>query len=66
MAVKRVRYPTPAGPGAVHFHTLISVGASVALTGILYPERRQQRWAGNKALAGCCAGLRRKNLADRG
>jgi hypothetical protein len=45
------------GAVTVHFHTLISVGASVALTGILYPERRHQRWVGNKALAGCFAGL---------
>ena len=43
--------------GTIHFHTLISIGASVLLTELMYPEQRRQRWLGNKALAGCFAGL---------
>lgn len=45
------------GALTVHFHTLISIGASVVLTEILYPERQHQRWLGNKALASCFAGI---------
>ena len=45
------------GALTVHFHTLISIGASVVLTELLYPERRHERWLGNKALAGCFVGI---------
>jgi hypothetical protein len=38
----------------VHFHVLISIVASVVLTEILYPERRDDRWVGNKALSTRC------------
>jgi hypothetical protein len=45
------------GAVTVHFHTLISIGASVVLTGLLYPTRRHERWLGGKALAGCFIGI---------
>ena len=45
------------GELTVHFHALISIGASVVLSELLYPERRQQRWLDNRALVGCFAGL---------
>ena len=45
------------GALTVHFHTLISIGASVVLTELLYPERRHQRWLGNKTLASCFVGI---------
>jgi hypothetical protein len=41
----------------IHFHVLISIGASVMLVEILYPEKRHQRWLSNKALIGCFVGL---------
>lgn len=37
----------------IHFHLLISIGASVTLAEILYPQRRHQRWISNRALIGC-------------
>jgi hypothetical protein len=41
----------------IHFHTLISIGSSVMLTELLYPERRHQRWLSNKTLVSCFAGI---------
>lgn len=41
----------------VHFHVLISIGASIILAEMLYPERRQESWLGNKGLIACVAGL---------
>lgn len=41
----------------VHFHTAVSVGASVALTELMYPAQRHQRWLGRKGLVGCFAGI---------
>jgi hypothetical protein len=45
------------GALTVHFHILISIGASVVLGGLLYPERRHQPWLGNRALTGCFIGI---------
>jgi len=41
----------------IHFHTLISIGASVMLAEILYAGQRRQRWLGDKALIVCFLGL---------
>jgi hypothetical protein len=41
----------------VHFHVLVSIGASVILAEVLFPERRHQRWVNNKVLAVCWVGL---------
>ena len=41
----------------IHFHTLISIGASVMLAEILYADRRRQPWLGDKALTACFLGL---------
>jgi hypothetical protein len=43
--------------GLLHFHVLISIGASVKLAEILCPTRRQDRWLSNAALIGCVVGL---------
>jgi hypothetical protein len=45
------------GALTVHFHALVSIGASVVLTELMYPASRHQPWLGNKALVGCCVGL---------
>lgn len=45
------------GASTVHFHTLVSIGASVGLAELLYPERRHQPWLGKKGLAACCVGI---------
>ncbi len=37
----------------IHFHVCISIGASVVLAEILYPQRCRQSWIGNKALVAC-------------
>jgi MFS family permease len=41
----------------VHFHVLISIGASVLLAEMLHPERRAESWLGNRGLAACIVGL---------
>jgi hypothetical protein len=41
----------------VHFHALISIGASVVLVEILYPGRRGQAWLSSKVFVTCLAGL---------
>jgi peptidoglycan/LPS O-acetylase OafA/YrhL len=41
----------------VHFHVLISIGASVFLAEILHPERREESWLGNRGLTACIIGL---------
>ena len=41
----------------VHFHVLISIGASVILAEMLHRERRSERWLGNRGLAACIIGL---------
>ncbi len=41
----------------IHFHALVSIGASVLLVEMLVPERRGEPWLGNKALIACFAGL---------
>jgi hypothetical protein len=37
----------------IHFHTLISIVASVTLVEIMYPEQCHQSWIGNRTLIGC-------------
>jgi hypothetical protein len=41
----------------IHFHMLISIGASVMLAEILYPARRRQSWVSNRVLIACLIGL---------
>lgn len=41
----------------IHFHALISIGASVGLVQLMYPERQHQRWLGNKGLIACFVGI---------
>ena len=41
----------------VHFHTLVSIGASVILAEILHPDQRGKSWLGRKGLAACVIGL---------
>jgi hypothetical protein len=41
----------------IHFHALISVGASVVIAGLLFPEQRDEPWLGKIGLAGCAIGL---------
>jgi MFS family permease len=40
-----------------HFHTFISIGASVILAELIYPERRREPWLGTRGLAVCGIGL---------
>jgi hypothetical protein len=41
----------------LHFHVTVSIGASVALAHVLYPERRNQPWLTSRQLGWCGAGL---------
>jgi hypothetical protein len=41
----------------IHFHTLISIGASVMLAEILYAGQRRQRWLSDRGLIACFLGL---------
>ncbi len=41
----------------VHFHTFISIGSSIILAEILYPEQRHKSWLNGKALAVCIIGF---------
>jgi hypothetical protein len=41
----------------VQFHTFISIGSSIMLTEIIYPEQRQKSWLNNKTLAVCILGF---------
>ncbi|MFH0760860.1 MAG: hypothetical protein V2A67_05100 [Bacteroidota bacterium] len=41
----------------IHFHVLISIAASIMLVEMLYPDRRKERWLGNKGLTVCIIGL---------
>ncbi|MBN2099932.1 MAG: hypothetical protein JW753_10105 [Dehalococcoidia bacterium] len=41
----------------LHFHLTISIISSVVLVTVMYPEQRHERWASNRALAACFAGL---------
>jgi len=45
------------GALTVHFHILISIGASIVLAELLYPGRRHQPWLSNRALASCFIGI---------
>ncbi len=45
------------GELTVHFHALVSIGASVVLAELLYPDRRHERWLSNRLLAACGGGL---------
>ncbi len=41
----------------VHFHVLISIGASVLLAEMLHPQQREESWLGDRGLAACIVGL---------
>jgi len=41
----------------VHFHTFISIGASIMLAGIIYPEQRGESWLAGRGIAVCGIGL---------
>jgi hypothetical protein len=41
----------------VHFHVVVSIGASVILAEVLHPGQRGQSWLGKKGLAACIVGL---------
>jgi hypothetical protein len=41
----------------VHFHALVSIGASVMLVEILYPTLRRQSWVSNRVLSAGLVGL---------
>ncbi|MGD0806099.1 MAG: hypothetical protein ABSA10_01235 [Anaerolineales bacterium] len=41
----------------IHFHVLVSIGASVILAEMLYPNRREETWLGNRGLTVCIIGL---------
>ena len=41
----------------IHFHVLVSIGASIILAEILYPEERRRRWLSDKGLTACIIGL---------
>jgi hypothetical protein len=41
----------------VHFHTFVSIGSSVMLIEIIYPEQRHQSWLNGKTMAVCTLGL---------
>jgi len=41
----------------VHFHVLVSIGASVILAEMLYPKGREESWLGNRGLTVCIIGL---------
>jgi hypothetical protein len=41
----------------VHFHVIVSIGASILLAEALHPARRAEPWLGNRGLAACIAGL---------
>jgi hypothetical protein len=41
----------------VHFHVLVSIGASILLAEMLYPGRRKEAWLGTRGLIACIAGL---------
>lgn len=45
------------GAVTIHFHTFISISASVILAELLFPEQRNQQWLSKRAFAGCFAGL---------
>ena len=40
-----------------HFHAFISIGASVILAEVIYPERRHEPWLGTRGLVACGLGL---------
>ncbi|MGD8454419.1 MAG: hypothetical protein PVJ57_21610 [Phycisphaerae bacterium] len=41
----------------LHFHLVVSIGASILLAHVLYRERRKQPWLGRGMLVACAAGL---------
>ncbi len=41
----------------IYFHVIISMGASVILTGVLFPERRTQQWLSQRSFSLCVFGL---------
>jgi hypothetical protein len=41
----------------VHFHVVVSIGASVILAEVLHPGRRGEPWLGQKGLTACGIGL---------
>lgn len=41
----------------IHFHALVSIGASVAISGLLFPARRAEPWLGWKGLTASILGL---------
>ena len=41
----------------IHFHALVSIGASVMIAELLFPGRRGEPWLGKLGLIGCFAGL---------
>lgn len=41
----------------IQFHTLISIGSSVAIAHMIYADRRAQPWLGRRGLTICFAGL---------
>jgi hypothetical protein len=41
----------------LHFHVLISIGASILLAEMLHPEARNESWLTNRGLAACILGL---------
>jgi hypothetical protein len=41
----------------LHFHLVVSIGASVLLAHVLFPARRRETWVGRKALVACFVGL---------
>jgi hypothetical protein len=41
----------------VHFHVIVSIGASILLAEMLHPDRREESWLGNKGLTACLIGL---------
>jgi hypothetical protein len=41
----------------VHFHVLVSIGASVILAEVLHPDQRGRSWLDKRGLAACAIGL---------
>ncbi len=41
----------------VHFHVIVSIGASILLAEALHPARRTEPWLSNRGLTACIAGL---------
>lgn len=45
------------GAMTIHFHTFISISASILLAELLYPNQRNEQWLGKRGLAVCIAAL---------